>query len=82
LKDQVTRAWKLAYGKAPTEKELAGALAFLKSATGAFRKQPAAPAAVAPKGAKEPSKPPTAEERALAAFCQALLSSNRFLYIE
>jgi mono/diheme cytochrome c family protein len=87
LKDQATRAWKLAYGKGPTEKELAGALAFLKSATEAFREQPAppAPAAVPPKkGAKapEPPKPMTAEERALAAFCQALLSSNRFLYVE
>jgi hypothetical protein len=87
LKDQVTRAWKLAYGKEPTEKELAGALAFLKSATETFRERPAppAPAAAPPKkGAKapEPPKPATAEERALAAFCQALLGSNRFLYLE
>ncbi len=75
LKDQVTRAWSLAYLREPTEKELAGALAFLRLATEAFGKQPAAPA---PKG----KEPPTAEMRALATFCQALLSSNRFLYVE
>jgi hypothetical protein len=89
LKDQVRRAWKVAYLREPAEKELDAALAFLRSATEAFRKQPAAPAAAAPslakKGAKKPPKPAaklTPEERALAAFCQALLSSNRFLYVE
>ena len=77
-KDQVTRAWKLVYLREPTEKELAGALAFLRAATEAFRTPPAVP----PKaGAKAPD-PPTPEARALAAFCQALLSSNRFLYVE
>lgn len=81
LKDQVTLAWKLAYLREPTEKELAGALAFLRSSTEAFRKQPA-PVLPKPKaGAKAPHTP-TPEQRALAAFCQALLSSNRFLYVD
>jgi hypothetical protein len=80
-KDQVSRAWMLAYSRAPTEKELADALAFLRAATDAFRAQPAAPAAPAKKGEK-PAEPPPPEARALAAFCQALLSSNRFLYVE
>ena len=53
---QVARAWKLAYGSEPTDKEKGAALAFLK-------------------GFPKPDK-------ALAALCQALLSSNRFLYVD
>jgi mono/diheme cytochrome c family protein len=81
LKDQVKRAWKLAYLREPTEKELAGALAFLRTATETFRKQPALPPVPPKKGEKAP-EPLSPEARALAAFCQALLSSNRFLYVE
>ncbi len=73
---QVARAWKLAYGCEPSEREKAGALAFLKDATVAFSKAPPAPKH--PKG----TVPPPSEAKALAAFCQALLSSNRFLYVD
>jgi hypothetical protein len=72
---QVGRAWVLAYGSEPSEKERATAVAFLKESTAAFAKLP-----VPPKAAKGPA-PPTSEMKALAAFCQALLSSNRFLYV-
>jgi hypothetical protein len=78
-KGQVARAWKLAYLREPTENELAGALAFLRTSADAFRAVP--PPAPPKSGAKMPD-PPTPEARALAAFCQALLSSNRFLYVE
>jgi hypothetical protein len=30
----------------------------------------------------KPAAPPAPEARALAAFCHALLSSNRFLYVD
>jgi hypothetical protein len=80
-KDQAKRAWKLAYLRGPTERELASALAFLRRVTKAFREQPAAPVAPPKKGGKAP-EPPSPEARAMAAFCQALLSSNRFLYVE
>ena len=80
-KEQVTRTWKLAYLREPTEKELTGALAFLRTAAEAFAKQPAPPA-VPPKAGAKAAEPPTPDARALAAFCQALLSSNRFLYVE
>ena len=76
-RDQVTRAWKLAYGAAPGEKDLGGALDFLKTATEAFRKLSPPPMA----GQKAPESP-SPEVRALAAFCQALLGSNRFLYVD
>jgi hypothetical protein len=82
LKAQVIRAWKLAYLREPTEKELAGAMAFIGKMTAVFEKQPVPP--VTPPKGKSDAKPPapTPAERALAAFCQALLSSNRFLYVD
>ncbi len=80
-KAQVTRAWRLAYGREPTEKDLAAAVAFLKDATEAFRKAPAPLTAPKPGPAKA-ADPPFPEARALAVFCQALLSSNRFLYVD
>ena len=81
VKKQLTRAWSLAYLRPPTEKELAGALAFVRTETETFRNRPV-PAPVPPKAGTKASEPPTAEARALAAFCQALLCSNRFLYVE
>jgi hypothetical protein len=91
-KAQVVRAWRLAYGRAPGEKDLVGAREFLADATAAFRKAPRA-SPPGPKGgsaskgrpskpAAKPSEPPSPEARALAAFCQALLSSNGFLYVD
>jgi hypothetical protein len=78
-KGQVARAWKLAYLREPTEKELTAALSFLTTSADAFR---AVPPPIPPKaGAKVPDLP-SPEARALAAFCQALLSSNRFLYVD
>jgi mono/diheme cytochrome c family protein len=90
---QAARAWRLAYGCQPTGKELAGALAFLREATQAFRQTLPAPATglkggaaskagAANSAAAKPADPPPPEARALAAFCQALLSSNRFLYVD
>ena len=73
---QVTRAWKLAYGSEPSDKEKVAALAFLKDSAATFAKQPEPP-----KNPKGPV-PPSPEAKALAALCQALLSSNRFLYVD
>ncbi len=78
---QVVRAWKLAYLRAPTDGEVAAALSFLRGATDAFAAQPAPPPPPKSSGTPPPA-PPTPEARALAAFCQALLASNRFLYVE
>jgi hypothetical protein len=79
-KAQVKLAWRLTYGKAPTATELDGALEFLKDVAAAFKETPLPPAPKT-KGAK-PNPVPPAADRALAAFCQAILSSNRFLYME
>jgi hypothetical protein len=78
---QVARAWKLAYLRAPTDGEAAAARSFLRGAAEAFAAQPAPPPPPK-KGTAPLPEPPTPEGRALAAFCQALLASNRFLYVE
>ena len=76
---QITLAWRLAYGQKPTDKELAGAIVFLKNQTEAFRKMPLPPA---PKANGKVPEQPSPEARARAAFCQAILCSNRFLYVD
>ena len=66
-KVQVVRAWRLAFAAEPTAEEIAGAVSFLSRQAERFR--------------AAASKPPADPKRqALATFCQALLSSNRFLY--
>ncbi|MDB5310738.1 MAG: Protein of unknown function (DUF1553)/Protein of unknown function (DUF1549)/Planctomycete [Gemmataceae bacterium] len=77
---QVGRAWRLAYGREPIEKERAGAVAFLRDSAAGFRKVLPAPAPKA--GAAKPADAPSPEARALAALGQVLLSSNRFLYVD
>jgi Protein of unknown function (DUF1553)/Protein of unknown function (DUF1549)/Planctomycete cytochrome C len=73
---QIARAWKLAYGVDPRRHELDRAFAFVNAQTKLFESTPP----LAPKG---PSNSPlTASERALTVFCQALLMSNRFLYVD
>jgi hypothetical protein len=67
-KAQVVRAWRLAFAAEPTANEVSDALTFLARQTERFRA-----------AATKPGDPP---RQALATFCQALLSSNRFLYVE
>jgi mono/diheme cytochrome c family protein len=75
-KAQVVRAWRLAYAAERTEQQVEEAVAFLNEQTAHFRANPP------PKLAKPVKVEPSAEERALAVFCQALLSANRFLYVD
>ena len=83
---QVTRAWQLAFNRAPSASEQRDALEFLSSQVEHLNsvaektvekapekkdeKKPKAPAKVAP------------EVQALADLCQALLSANEFLYVD
>ena len=67
VKGQVIRGWQLACGASPSEAEVQSALTFLKEQGERFRAVPAK---------EDPQR------RALASFCQALLSSNRFLYVD
>ena len=66
---QVTKAWWIAYGRAPSAPQLASSLSFIADQLN----QIPAP--------QQPNELPIAE-RALASFCQALFSSNSFVYID
>ncbi len=74
LEAQVRRIWQLAYGRLPTDTEWTAARDYVKQQEDAFAKRPW------PK--KEQSKAPSARLEALASLCQAVLSSNEFLYVE
>jgi len=65
---QITRAWRLALTREPTEEEVREALAFLAGQAETFRARPLGAGKVSPRF------------RALTSFCHALLSSNAFLY--
>src|SRR5262249_32007244 len=67
---QVVRAWALAFGTEPNEEEIQEAVRFLT--------MPLAASWTSPTNAK----PQAAKEAALAVFCQALLGSNPFLYVD
>ncbi|MCG6156972.1 PSD1 and planctomycete cytochrome C domain-containing protein [Rubinisphaera margarita] len=70
LPQQVEHAWRLAYAASPSETEQAKAVAFVTAQQELMAKQ-------------QPDWDETRVTReALSVFCQALLSSNRFLYIE
>jgi len=89
---QIRAAWQAAFAEEPTAAQRADAQEFLAAQTKIFSERdaaeakaqttgaPSAPNAGKKAEAKAPPRPPA--ERALAAFCQALLSSNRFLYID
>ncbi len=64
---EIVRAWSLAFGAEPDEKEVRQATAFLAEQEANFRARDAKADAAA---------------QALASFCHALLSANRFLYLD
>ncbi|QDT40808.1 Planctomycete cytochrome C [Gimesia alba] len=67
--EQVKLAWMLAFGKEPSTEEVQQSVEFIKSQIPQFKTT-----------AKAAGKTP--EQLALATFCQALLSSNGFLYVD
>ena len=69
-KAQVALAWRLAYAAEPTAEDIEAATSFLARQTAHFAGQKRGPA------------DPEPALRALASFCQALLGSNRFLYVD
>ncbi|MCA9076524.1 MAG: PSD1 domain-containing protein [Planctomycetaceae bacterium] len=71
LAQQASRAWKLAYSRPPTQDELTLALNFLSGQLQTIdQQQPSLPEGVTP------------AQQAMTNFCQALLTSNEFLYID
>lgn len=70
---QVSLAFRLAFGVDPTAAEVEGAQAFLDQQESLL--------AGLPKNEKDPQAL-TPRQQALAVFCQVLVSSNRFLYLD
>ena len=68
--DRIARAWRLAYGDRPEPAELALSLQFLANQTRVFEDQPLE---------EDDAEPSTL---ALRSFCQTLLGSNEFLYVD
>lgn len=74
LNQQIMRAWRLAYSTTPSDQQIEQADLFIAEQTKHFESNPIPKA----KG----QAPVTPSEEALASFCHALLSSNRFLYVD
>ncbi len=73
------RAWRVAFGRKPSETERAKAVEFVKAQTAYYTENPAKfEHAVGP--AEEENAP--AETLGLAALCHALMSANEFLYLD
>ena len=69
-------AWKLIYCRAPNADELGEATAYLTEQIAQLQ-------SVAPKTkGKQPAGKLSPKLQALASFCQTLLGSNEFLYVE
>jgi hypothetical protein len=86
---RITRAWRLAFGRGPSEQELAESNAFLAKQEAAFAnahpasaEPPPAPKLNDKSAPAKPADPPDPQFEALASFCQALLSSDAFLYVD
>ncbi|MBL9137398.1 MAG: PSD1 domain-containing protein [Verrucomicrobiales bacterium] len=81
---RVRRAWQLAYSRFPSRTESDAALAFLGRQSRAMAEAPAASEPVTNRRGQPQSTPtmPPPEDRAWVGLCQALLSSNEFLYID
>lgn len=75
---QAQFAWRLVFSTSPTEEQLSEAATFLTEQTEQFR---AAVAAAPPPATGQPAAPDPALS-ALTTFCQALLSTNEFLYVD
>ena len=70
VKEQLVRGWQLALGRAPVPGELAAAEKFLAMQQQAFQES------------SEKKETAVLQFQALASFCQALISSSRFIYVE
>ncbi len=80
---QVDRAWRLAYARAPKPEEAKDAADFLNAVRGLQSRVPSPAPPVPPGGAGglRDSGPGTVDS-GLTRLCQALLSSNEFLYVD
>ena len=76
---QIRHAWRIAFGCEPSAEDMKRSHDFLAKQTAFFTANPVKPA---PPGRGKEAPPAEPPMQALATFCQALLTSNQFLYIE
>ena len=76
---QVKRAWQLAFGCEPSAEDAKSATDFITRQTAAFKDHPVKVTPPVKGHEPPPAEPPM---QALATFCQALLTSNQFLYVD
>ncbi|MED5400207.1 MAG: PSD1 and planctomycete cytochrome C domain-containing protein [Planctomycetota bacterium] len=79
---QVRLAWRLAYGIQPPGDAVLAATQFLEAQTGLFIAQAAAADKNKGDAAADKARRDQATGQALGVFCQSLLASNQFLYID
>lgn len=80
-RSQVAQAWRLTYGAQPSESDVARSLAYLAEQAEQIRVRLAEPSPKNDKK-KEPDAVREPQSMALASLCQALMSANRFLYVD
>jgi hypothetical protein len=76
---QVRHAWKLAFGSEPSAGDADRSREFIAKQTAFFQ---AHPVKVPPPAKGKEAPPAEPAMQALATFCQALLTSNQFLYVD
>jgi len=79
LTDQVRFAWKLVYGKAPSEADVQQSIEFVQAQTEFYKANPTPVEAELGAPSKTPADPAFL---GLTALCHALLSSNALLYVD
>ncbi|MGV3607837.1 MAG: PSD1 and planctomycete cytochrome C domain-containing protein [Planctomycetaceae bacterium] len=81
---EAKRAWWLAFGREPSEAQVSKAAALIQAQRAYFEEQAAKAAAATPMPMPMPGTPAPLDPKtqALAVYCQALLSSNSFLYVD
>ena len=79
LRDQVQLAWRLAFARSPSEDEIQKSIKYVESQTAHFEKTPP-PTVTDPATKKLITLKPA--DIALASYCQLLLGSNQFLYVD
>lgn len=79
---QAARAWRLALGTEPTATDIKSLVEFLTSQAAHYRTQAEAEAKTKPAAASAKTPPVDPALQALSTLCQALWSSNGYLYVD
>jgi len=82
LRNQIVWAWRLAYGREPSAEDLTTGLEFLASQQKYFETHKEEKDKAAKVQGRRQLAPLTPPVQALALYCQALVSSNSFLYVD